>query len=844
MARNARLNATLVLDTSAFQQSMRRIERDLQAFSRKVTEVGSTLTQSLTLPLIGVGAAALKSFADIEKLEKGMTAVTGSTEAAAVELEKLKIAARAPGLGFEEAVRGSIRLQAVGLSADEARQTLQAFGSAIAATGGTAQNLDSVQYQLTQMISKNRILQQDFGIIQENVPLIGKAVQAAFGTKSIDKIRDTGVSAQEFNRRIVEALQNLPEVQRATGGLSTAFGNFQDEVKIAVAELGRAIAANFDLAGILARVTEGLNDVVDWFKRLSPETQKNIIAFGALVAAIGPALIAIGALTRVTAIGAVGLGTLAKAATFLASPIGIAALAIGTLGLVIFKAFQNYKKLNPEVETFNDYVSDGAKNIMRERSEFDLLVKQLSDANISTETRKRLINELNTNYSTYLPRLITEKDTIKDIKELQEGANVAFEQKIKLAALEGIVEKQKTRLVDLAEEQIQLESELARRRAVGAPATSIYAKAERSYGQTAAINTQTAIQYAASLRDLETQIENNKNAQKALTAESLKSQNVLSELITSLGIEPVVPTSGGGGDGTGTQKVAEIDLSEQDTLRAQLFRTQKALTDLGNVARSSLNSVRSNLADLGKSTPIINVQKEALLEYEKGLKAINDTAAVFKTNPLEETFKATEEALKNAIVQFGPASEAVRVLAAEYERLKAEIEEANNASQRQADLGQIIATTITSIGQNFSDAIAGVVSFGKAAQKVLIDLIGAIVQLIVVRAIEKTIDSPLGKLLGGAIVPVAIAAGAAAGQLTKALLSTIKLADGGLTTGETLAIVGDNPSGREFIIPFERMGEFLSNFQQDGGFVAEARISGNDLALLVTRAERRTNRVR
>jgi hypothetical protein len=183
-------------------------------------------------------------------------------------------------------------------------------------------------------------------------------------------------------------------------------------------------------------------------------------------------------------------------------------------------------------------------------------------------------------------------------------------------------------------------------------------------------------------------------------------------------------------------------------------------------------------------------------------------------------------------------------LAAEYERLKAEIEEANNASQRQADLGQIIATTITSIGQNFSDAIAGVVSFGKAAQKVLIDLIGAIVQLIVVRAIEKTIDSPLGKLLGGAIVPVAIAAGAAAGQLTKALLSTIKLADGGLTTGETLAIVGDNPSGREFIIPFERMGEFLSNFQQDGGFVAEARISGNDLALLVTRAERRTNRVR
>jgi hypothetical protein len=42
------------------------------------------------------------------------------------------------------------------------------------------------------MISKNRILQQDFGIIQENVPLIGKAITAAFGTNNLDKITGNG----------------------------------------------------------------------------------------------------------------------------------------------------------------------------------------------------------------------------------------------------------------------------------------------------------------------------------------------------------------------------------------------------------------------------------------------------------------------------------------------------------------------------------------------------------------------------------------------------------------------------------------------------------------------------
>ena len=207
MANN--LNVTLGLDLTPFEKSLTRLQKRLGELSRNLEGIGQSMTQNLTLPILGIGAAAVKSFADFDKLERGLTAVMGTSEAAAVELEKLKEAARAPGLGFEEAVRGSIRLQAVGLSADEARGTLQAFGAAIAATGGTAENLESVQYQLTQMISKNRILQEDFGILQENVPLLGKAVQQAFGTANIEQIRATGISAQDFNKRLVEGQGDL-----------------------------------------------------------------------------------------------------------------------------------------------------------------------------------------------------------------------------------------------------------------------------------------------------------------------------------------------------------------------------------------------------------------------------------------------------------------------------------------------------------------------------------------------------------------------------------------------------------------------------------------------------------
>ncbi|MBK7873913.1 MAG: hypothetical protein IPJ74_26310 [Saprospiraceae bacterium] len=96
---------------------------------------GSALTQSITLPLAGIGIAAVKSFAEIEKLEKCLAAVMKLNQHSqdfARELEKLRKVAEAPGLGFEQAVRASARLQAVGFSADQARETITQFGNAVA----------------------------------------------------------------------------------------------------------------------------------------------------------------------------------------------------------------------------------------------------------------------------------------------------------------------------------------------------------------------------------------------------------------------------------------------------------------------------------------------------------------------------------------------------------------------------------------------------------------------------------------------------------------------------------------------------------------------------------------
>jgi tape measure domain-containing protein len=817
-----KLNASLVLDTAPFERSIRRMSITLDRMGKQLQNTGTALTQNLTVPIAGMGAAALKAFSDMEKLEKGLGAVMGGSEAAAIELENLKEAAKAPGLGFEEAVRGSIRLQAVGLSADEARGTLQAFGAAIAATGGTAQNLDSVQYQLTQMISKNRILQEDFGILQENVPLLGKAVENAFGTQNIELIRKTGISAKEFTDRITEALAALPETQAATGGLGNAFDNLQDELKFSFAELGRVVVSSVDLEGIMVKLADAVQGAVDWFKQLNPETQRTIVIIAAIVAGIGPLLIGLGSFIQLLSFSVAGIGKLAAAFTFLTGPVGLVVAAIGLVTLAFATANKTIDANLAARQKLLEVDKQAKESILAEKLQVERLIGVIKSENSSREEKIKALNRLKEISPAYFGQIKDEKDLVIDATKAYSdyAKNLLITSKIKAA---------ESNLVDL-EKQLLNVAEASEPTFIQKLGASIRTAA-KNIGSFNSLGN--AFTYA---NEVGTVFGNNiKNNTNSLEAQTAALRKYIEELEKSLNTQNKAAGGGGGGGGTITAPTIQTTAPTANL---------QALRDIGAKAVSSVNSVRSALASLEGGTPVINNQKEALLAYEKGLQGINAQATIFGGDVLSQQFKLTEDALSSAITQFALGSEAVAVFAAQYEFLKNQVAEVNAETEKQQRLGEFLVSTISSIGQSFSEAASGAISFGQAVKRVLIDTISLLIQQYVATVIKNSADSPLGKLLGPAIVPVSIAAGAAAGQLAKALLGTIKLAKGGLVTGETLALIGDNPSGKEAVIPFERMGEFLNMFQPQGGYIAETRISGEDLLILVNRAERRNNRVR
>jgi tape measure domain-containing protein len=348
MANAAQLNLKLGIDVSSLSRELGKVESRMTKFGSQMQNIGSTMTQSITLPLLGVGAASLKAFADMEKLENGLIAIMGTSEGAKEELDKLRKVAENPGLALPQVVKASASLQSTGLSADFARETIVQFGNAVARAGEGAEVFDRVTFALSQISSATKITQEDLNQLKEALPEFGNVIKKEFGETTAEGLRNLNISNQEFIQRTVEALSKL---ERAKGGLANAFDNLKDNVTASLAELGKTINESLKVEEAFAKVSEKLNAFIQGFKSLKPEVQSFIVYFGLAVAAIGPAVFIIGKL--ISTYGALagiskkvvdGIGKINDAIKFLAAnpQILIITASIAALGAIALYVYDNW----------------------------------------------------------------------------------------------------------------------------------------------------------------------------------------------------------------------------------------------------------------------------------------------------------------------------------------------------------------------------------------------------------------------------------------------------------------------------------------------------------------------
>lgn len=273
----------------------------LRSIGQGLSTVGATLSVAVTAPLVAFGAALVDAAVRLDSLKRGLTAITGSSQEATAQLARLTQLAKLPGIGFEEAIQGSIRLQAVGFSAKEAEKSLREFANAVALTGGGREELSRITVQLGQLAAKGKVLSQDLRPIIESAPAVGRALLQAFGTVNADDIQELGLSTKEFLGILTSQLEQLP---RAAAGAKNSFENFRDEVFRAAATVGEVLLP--PLIRLAETVGPVITKLAGAFGALPQPLQVVVLGIGALFAGLGPVLFVVGQLT--TGIGRLVVG--------------------------------------------------------------------------------------------------------------------------------------------------------------------------------------------------------------------------------------------------------------------------------------------------------------------------------------------------------------------------------------------------------------------------------------------------------------------------------------------------------------------------------------------------------
>lgn len=285
MAKLGDLVVRIGADTRDLNKSLGRVQRNLRGMTSNIKQLGQDMTRSLSLPLAAVGAAAVKSAADLETLETSFVSLTGGAEQAAMMMKQLnEFTARTP---FQiEAVANSARqLIASGTDISQVNEQLQFLGD-IAATSG--KSIDEITAVFAKVQAKGKVELESLNqLAQRGIPIF-TALSEATGLPA-EKLGAGRVTVEQFNAVLKSFAEEGGFASGAMERLSqTAAGKFStalDNAKQALAVVGEKL---------LPLVSQGLDALTSAFRgfgNLSDTTVKLGLAIGTVVASLGPLLV-------------------------------------------------------------------------------------------------------------------------------------------------------------------------------------------------------------------------------------------------------------------------------------------------------------------------------------------------------------------------------------------------------------------------------------------------------------------------------------------------------------------------------------------------------------------------
>lgn len=808
---NIRIGAKL----DGLQRSIKKAQRDLSSFADFAENVGTSLTTRLTVPILGLGTAAVKTFAEFDRIEKGLASLTGSAEAGAAQFNRLNeiVLDTRTTLDLKTAALGAQRLLGAGKSAEFAENTIKQLGIAATVSGSSIDDVGGVIRQFTQILGKGKVEQEDLNSILDRMPAIGEVIQQEFGGRTAEAIRATGISMDEFVGRTISAIENSDKFQSVQGGLAKAFESFFNAIQVGIKPLGEAIAKSINLEENLKRLGDFVANVSKRFAELPPDLQKFIVLSAGAAAAVGPLVLGVGALSKVALGLSAGLKTIGGAASVLLAPLG--GLAKTAFSLVSrFKAFLGFG-----IEAKMLAITRVTKALFAAFNPLVLIIGALSAGFTAAFTKSETFRGI-------LSRIVGQ------IQGIAIGVFRTFTNT--LGGLSGVGTKVTGALAGVVSVIGNLIS--AALSFVGG-----FAKAVKRIATGDLQGAWDAIKDGANEAFSITPIEDFQKVYNEVV-NGVSSFKVPEPEVTPTASPVTSNNVDTAADLTETAKAAEeVAINYERIARVTPNLAPQGLTNINGEFVRSLESVgaaaRVNATNLTGYTSFIGQYLSRIeLAAEKN-RVFGDSQAF-----LSEKINITRQALEQAVEQFGANSVEVEELKSRYTALN---EELANVEEQQNRIG-LFTGIISSIGDEVESlAERGKLSFksfANAALSAISDVIGGLIKQGVAAAVANALKNPAG-IIPPVGIALAAAAGAGASALFKGLINTIKppgLAGGGIIPP---GFEGDRfpafLNSGEAVIPLDRLFRELNG----GGGQIQGIVRGQDLLLMMERAASNRSRL-
>lgn len=295
----------------------------LKKMGDKLTDMGKSLMGKLTLPILGLGGASVRSAGQMEDLVlqfKYLTQDAAKAEEIVKRLQGYK------AFDLADATGAMKSLLAAGYSVESAFKRMDFIGPI---ASGSKNQIAAMTDMYISLRKNGKASAEDIsGMMRANIPIaqelakqLGVSEQRIFQMASAGLIRFSHVK-KAMQDMSAEGGRFAGAMNDATNSINGTLGDFKRALTEGFAPLGREIWDKLELGDRIRAFSAGIRSLVDSFIRL-PEPFKSVIIHGALLlTVIGPMIFLVGLLLK-------GLGALVLVFGVLLNPITwvVAALA-------------------------------------------------------------------------------------------------------------------------------------------------------------------------------------------------------------------------------------------------------------------------------------------------------------------------------------------------------------------------------------------------------------------------------------------------------------------------------------------------------------------------------------